>query len=175
MKKGLIHIYTGDGKGKTTAAVGLSIRFVGNGGNVLFTQFLKNNRSSELNVLRKLEGIELLLCEETFGFYSSMSEETKKKAKEAYSQYFQKIVQIINTRNIQMLVMDEVIGAYHHQLIDRELFVKFLKEKPEELEVVITGRNPTPNLIDLADYVSEIVKRKHPYDLGILARNGIEQ
>ena len=175
MQKGLIHIYTGDGKGKTTAAVGLSIRFVGSGGTVLFTQFLKNNRSSELYVLRKLEGIELFLCEETFGFYSSMSEETKNKAKEAYSQYFYQIVQMVNTRNIQMLVMDEVIGAYHHQFIDRELFLKFLKEKPEELEVVITGRNPAQNLIELADYVSEIVKRKHPYDFGILARDGIEK
>ena len=85
--KNLIHIYTGDGKGKTTAAVGLTIRYAGSGGKVLFSQFLKDNKSSELCILKRIDEIEVVLCQETFGFYSRMDEETKRKAKEVYSIY----------------------------------------------------------------------------------------
>ena len=173
--KSLIHIYTGDGKGKTTAAIGLSIRFIGNGGKVLFTQFLKDNKSSELSILNNLDGIELLLCEETFGFYSRMKEQTKERAEKVYRDYLNKIMEIVKNKDIQMLIMDEIIGAYNYNLIDKDTLLTFLKNKPEPLEVVMTGRNPEPELIELADYVSEIVKVKHPFDQGIYARMGIEK
>ncbi|MDF2842942.1 MAG: ATP:corrinoid adenosyltransferase BtuR/CobO/CobP [Herbinix sp.] len=173
--KSLIHIYTGDGKGKTTAAIGLSIRFIGNGGKVLFTQFLKDNKSSELSILNNLDDIELLLCEETFGFYSRMNEQTKERAEKVYREYLNEILEIIKNKDIQMLIMDEVIGAYNYNLIDKDTLLTFLKNKPEHLEVVMTGRNPEPELIELADYVSEIVKVKHPFDQGIYARMGIEK
>ena len=173
--KSLIHIYTGDGKGKTTAAIGLSIRFIGNGGKVLFTQFLKDNKSSELSILNNLDGIELLLCEETFGFYSRMNEQTKERAEKVYRDYLNEILEIIKNKDIQMLIMDEVIGAYNYNLIDKDTLLTFLKNKSEHLEVVMTGRNPEPELIELADYVSEIVKVKHPFDQGIYARMGIEK
>lgn len=173
--KGLIHIYTGDGKGKTTAAIGLSIRFIGNGGKVLFAQFLKDNKSSELNILNNLGGVKLLLCKETFGFYSRMNEQTKERAEKVYRNYFNEILEIIKEQEIQMLVMDEVIGAYNYNLIDKDTLLTFLKNKPENLEVVLTGRNPETELIELADYVSELVKVKHPFDKGIYARMGIEK
>ncbi len=173
--KGLIHIYTGDGKGKTTTAIGLSVRFIGSGGKVLFTQFLKNNKSSELRILRKLEGISVLLCDETFGFYSRMTEETKKRAKEVYSDYLKKVIESVKKEEVGLLIMDEIIGAYHYNLIDCNLLIDFLRSKPEELEVVMTGRSPQKELMELADYVSEIVKVKHPYDQGIQARLGIEK
>ena len=173
--KSLIHIYTGDGKGKTTAAIGLSIRFSCNGGKVLFTQFLKDNKSSELSILNNLDGIELLLCEETFGFYSRMNEQTKERAEKVYRDYLNEILEIIKNKDIQMLIMDEVIGAYNYNLIDKDTLLTFLKNKSEHLEVVMTGRNPEPELIELADYVSEIVKVKHPFDQGIYARMGIEK
>ncbi|MFT4146248.1 MAG: cob(I)yrinic acid a,c-diamide adenosyltransferase [Mobilitalea sp.] len=173
--KGLIHIYAGDGKGKTTAAIGLSIRFIGSGGKVLFTQFLKDNKSSELSILNNLDGIELLLCEETFGFYSRMDEQTKERAEKVYRNYLNEILDTIKNQQIQMLVMDEVIGAYNYNLIDKDSLFTFLKNKPEHLEVVMTGRNPASELLEIADYVSEIVKVKHPFDQGIYARMGIEK
>ncbi|MBD4632405.1 cob(I)yrinic acid a,c-diamide adenosyltransferase, partial [Xanthomonas citri pv. citri] len=73
-----------------------------------------------------------------------------------------------------LLVLDELIAAYNHGLVDREQVLAFLKEKPEDLEVVMTGRDPAPELLELADYVSEIQKRKHPFDRGMAARKGIE-
>ncbi len=173
--KGLIHIYTGDGKGKTTAAIGLGIRFVGNGGKVLFTQFLKDNKSSELKVLQGINGISLLLCEETFGFYSRMNEDTKRRAKEVFSHYLEQVMEQSKQDGVGLLILDEIIGAYNYKLIECEQFLDFLRNKPEGLEVVMTGRNPSNELIELADYVSEIVKRKHPFDQGIMARMGIEK
>ena len=171
----LIHIYTGDGKGKTTAAVGLTIRYAGSGGKVLFSQFLKDNKSSELCILKKIDEVDVVLCNETFGFYSKMDDETKRKAKEAYSNYLSEIINMATKQDFQMLVLDEIIGAYNNNLIEHEFFLEFLRNKPDQLEVVITGRNPQKELVELADYVSEIIKVKHPYDRGITARTGIEK
>lgn len=171
----LTHIYTGDGKGKTTAAVGLSIRCAGSGGEVLFTQFLKDNKSSELSLLQKIENITVILCDETFGFYSRMEEETKKRAKVVYHNYLQTIIEKVRQQEYVMLVLDEIIGAYNYNLIDRKLLLEFLQGKPDGLEVVMTGRNPHKELVELADYVSEIVKVKHPFDKGVIARRGIEK
>jgi cob(I)alamin adenosyltransferase len=172
---GLLHIYTGNGKGKTTAAVGLSVRYAGSGGKVIFSQFLKDNKSSELNILNKIEGIELVLCDEFFGFYSKMSDDTKDRAKVVYNNYLRKLIDIASQEDIQMLILDEVIGAYNYDLIEREVLLHFLRNKPDHLEVIMTGRNPDKELLELADYVSEIVKVKHPYDKGIQARVGIER
>jgi len=173
--KNLIHIYTGDGKGKTTAAVGLTIRYAGSGGKVLFSQFLKDNKSSELCILKRIDEIEVVLCQETFGFYSRMDEETKRKAKEVYSIYLRNIIDKATNQTIQMLVLDEIIGAYNNNLIERDFLLEFLRNKPDQLEVVMTGRNPQNELVELADYVSEIVKVKHPFEKGIFARPGIEK
>jgi cob(I)alamin adenosyltransferase len=171
----LIHIYTGNGKGKTTAAIGLSVRYAGSGGKVVFSQFLKDNKSSELNILNRIEGIELVLCDEFFGFYSKMKDETKDRAKVVYNHYLRKIIDIAIQQDIQMLILDEVIGAYNYDLIEREVLLQFLRNKPDQLEVILTGRNPDKELLELADYVSEINKIKHPYDKGIQARVGIER
>ena len=173
--KSLIHIYTGDGKGKTTAAVGLTIRYAGSGGKVIFAQLLKNKKSSELNILNKIDGIQLVLCDEFFGFYINMNDETKEKAKDIYSNYLRKVIDMALNQETQMLVLDEVIVAYNFQLINREFLLNFLRNKPKHLEVVLTGRNPDRELLELADYVSEIGKVKHPYDKGIQARIGIEK
>lgn len=173
--EGLTHIYTGSGKGKTTAAVGLGVRCAGNGGKVLFSQFLKDNKSSELNILKEIENIHLELCTESFGFYFRMSEDTKKKAKETYQNYLARIIECVKAGEFQMLIMDEMIATYNYELIDRQILLEFLKNKPEQLEVVLTGRDPAEELVELADYISEIVKIKHPYDKGIPARIGIEK
>jgi cob(I)alamin adenosyltransferase len=104
-----------------------------------------------------------------------MSEETKKLAKETYSNYLARIIDSVKAGEYQMLIMDEIIATYNYELIDRQMLLDFLQNKPEQLEVVLTGRDPAEELVTLADYVSEIVKIKHPYDQGIPARIGIER
>lgn len=172
--KGLVHIYEGDGKGKTTAAIGLCIRCVGYGEKVLFTQFMKDNRSSELEILRKIEGISFIPCDKAYGFSWTMSEETKIEAKEVYTKHLKNVINLCIKDSYRMLVVDEIISAYNLEFIDRSILIEFLRNKPEQLEVVMTGRNPAIELVELADYVSEIKKIKHPYDHGVPSRKGIE-
>ena len=174
MNKFCIHIYCGDGKGKSTAAMGLALRAAGSGERVLVTQFLKDGTSSELKILRKLPGVQVLTCSQQFGFFWNMTEEQKAKARCAYGELFRETVQIAVREKFFLLIMDELIAAYNHDLLDREEVLKFLREKPEGLEIVLTGRDPAPELVELADYVSEIQKRKHPFDQGLPARKGIE-
>ncbi len=171
---GLIHIYEGDGKGKTTAGIGLSVRCAGSGQKVLYTQFLKNDSSSELAVLEQIPGIHVARCEEKFGFTFGMTPEQKKKAQAFYTEHFRSVARMAVEENCRLLVLDELIASYNLEMVDREKVLKFLKEKPEELEVVMTGRDPAKELLELADYVSRVVKVKHPFDRGIAARKGIE-
>ncbi|MFV0342165.1 MAG: cob(I)yrinic acid a,c-diamide adenosyltransferase, partial [Anaerocolumna sp.] len=96
------------------------------------------------------------------------------EAKETYSNYLQETIQRVKKEQFDVLVMDEVIATYNHEFVDQKEFVDFLSTKPEHLEVILTGRNPAKELLELADYVSNIQKVKHPYDLGIPARDGIE-
>lgn len=174
MKQSCIHIYCGDGKGKSTAAMGLALRAAGSGEKVLVTQFLKDGTSSELKILREISGVRVLTCDKKFGFFWNMTEKEKVQAKNAYEELFEKAVQTVRQENIFLLVMDEFIAAYNHGMIDQKKALAFLKEKPENLEVVLTGRDPAPELLEIADYVSEIQKKKHPFDQGLPARRGIE-
>lgn len=176
INRGLIHIYEGDGKGKTTAAVGLSIRYAGNGGKVVYTQFLKRNDSGELNVLEQIENICLVRCTQSFGFTFRMNAEQKKEAAAYYNAHLKKVLEkaVELFGDGGLLVLDEVLDAYNSNLIDHEVLLEFLQKKPEGLEVVLTGRNPAEELLELADYVTFMEKRKHPYDKGIAARRGIE-
>ena len=172
--KGLIHIYCGDGKGKTTAAMGLTVRALGSGMKVVLTQFMKGDYSSELKILRGLPNLQLVFCEQNFGFVWNMTEEEKLAAKAAYTRQFETAIQLATECKADMLVMDEFMSCYEMQFIDNEKALDFLRNKPENLEVVLTSRNPGAELCELADYISEIKKIKHPYDKGVNSRKGIE-
>ena len=171
--EGLLHVYTGNGKGKSTAAIGLAVRCAGSGQKVLYTQFLKSDDSCELKVLEDIENICLLRCEKCFGFTFQMTEEVKKAAKIFYTEHFRKVIARIE--EYRLLVLDELVTAYGAEVIDRELVLDFLKSRPEGLEIVLTGRGAVPELMEMADYVSEIKKIKHPFDRGVGARMGIEK
>lgn len=177
MKKndlGLVHIYCGEGKGKTTCSVGLSVRACGYGLHVLFMQFLKSGDSSELKILKSLPGIDVLGTKPIKKFSFQMTEEEKEETRRINSEQFADMVKMLENDHYDMLVLDEVLGAIEAGLLDDRLIVNFLKNRPEQLEVVMTGRYPTEELEELADYVSRIDKVKHPYDKGIPARAGIE-
>ena len=169
---GLIHIYCGDGKGKTTASVGLAVRASGCGKKVLFTQFFKNGSSGEILPLRSLPNITVMHCPKSYGLFSRMTEEEKRQAQEDYTALLQNVLK--ESENKDLLILDEVISACNHGTVPQERLLDFLHNKPEQLEVVLTGRNPSGQLLELADYVTEMKKIKHPFDAGISARRGIE-
>ena len=169
-----IHIYTGDGKGKTSAAMGLALRMAGHGKRVLLAQFLKDGSSGELRALGKLPEVHCLRMEEHFGFFWTLGDAEKEKEKAAVQRYFAEILEAVEREKPALLILDESIAAYRLSLIPRERFLDFLDRKPEDLELVLTGRDAPEELKSRADYVSEIVKRKHPFDKGIPAREGVE-
>lgn len=176
MKKdvGYIHIYCGDGKGKTTTGMGLCVRAAGYGYRVLLYQFMKNNKTSERNVLEHVPNITIVdgLEQEKFSF--QMSEEEKAERTLFYESQFRKITEKAREESYDVLFMDELIYTIRAGLFHEELLIDFLKHKPEKLEVILTGQGPSQALIDAADYVSEIKKIKHPFDQGLPARKGIE-
>lgn len=173
--KGLIHLYYGDGKGKTTAALGLAVRASGSGLRVAFVQFMKNQPTGELSVLESLPGVTVLRGKEGSGFTFSMTEEEKEKTKRLHTENLKTAIALAASENCDMLVLDEAAGAYARDLIDRQLLEEFVWNKPERLELVLTGRDPAQWMIGCADYASEIRKVKHPYDEGVAARAGIER
>ena len=175
MKKeepGKIHIYCGDGKGKTTAALGLALRAAGRGRQVLISRFLKTDDSGEVPVLRSIPGIQLMPCRKTFGFTFQMSREEKEEAGRYYTEQFREACRL--AADADLLSLDEILGVCNGGLVDKKLVNRFLKERPERLEVVLTGRNPWEEIFDAADYITEMRAVRHPYEKGIGAREGIE-
>lgn len=175
MRKGLIHIYCGDGKGKTTAAMGLSVRAAGCGMKVVLIQFMKCGDSGEIPLMKELPNLTFACVNKNLGFSWNMTEEEKEEAKNLYQQLFRNAVRLAAEQDADMLVMDEFMSAYNYGWIEQREALEFLQNKPEKLEVVLTGRDPGEELIALADYVTEMRKIKHPFEKGIPARKGIER
>lgn len=172
--KGLIHIYCGDGKGKTTAAMGLSIRAAGRGMRVLLTQFLKGRDTGELKSLALIDGITLVRAKASEKFTFQMTPQELDEAHELSMTTLRDVLERANNGECGLLILDELLGALSCGLVDEDVIREFLDNKPEELEVVMTGRNPPQWLIDKADYVTEMCMRKHPFTRGVPARSGIE-
>lgn len=170
---GLIHLYSGDGKGKTTAALGLSMRAAGAGKRVLFAQFMKDGTSSEIAAISANDNITVRVCETPYGFVSQMDSKHRASAERDFTELLRSVI-FEAGKGFDLLVLDEAIPACNCGLIPMELVLNFLRNKPAELEVVLTGRNPPAELVELADYVTEMKKLKHPYDKGTGARRGIE-
>ena len=169
---GCVHIYCGDGKGKTTASVGLAVRAAGAGKKVLFSQFFKDGSSSEIHVLRSIPNITVDLCPVTYGFYKFMDEEKRAAARRDYRALLTRLLE--QAPAMDLLILDEIISTCNHGVVEEAVLLDFLAHKPEALEVVLTGRNPSETLQSAADYISEMKKVKHPFDQGIPARKGIE-
>ena len=172
MKKGLIHLYYGDGKGKTTAAAGLALRCIGAGMNVCMAQFLKGPGSSEVKALETFPNFTYIGAEAPCKFVFQMDETEKRAFKQIQSGILNACIE--HAPGTALLILDEVVDAYNLDMIDRDALIRFLKDRPEGTEIVMTGHNPPGQLIEAADYVSEIIKIKHPFDIGVHARKGIE-
>lgn len=170
-EKGLIELYCGGGKGKTTAAVGLCIRAKGNGLKVLFVQFLKGRPTGEIEPLKKF-GIDVIRSDEVTKFIPNMTKEEFEICCKAQKRCFNEAVK--QQMNYDLIVLDELNGAVSTDTLDLNEVLDFLKNKPKCLEIVITGRDPAKEFFELADYISEIKAVRHPFDKGITARKGIE-
>ncbi|MBE7024835.1 MAG: cob(I)yrinic acid a,c-diamide adenosyltransferase [Ruminococcaceae bacterium] len=162
-----LHIYTGDGKGKTTACMGLALRFLSGGGRVLILQFMKGSPSGEIPLLEKL-GASVKRLSKNYGFYpfkqtSAVIEEHNRLMSEALS---------FAQKGEGLLILDEIISAYSLSLLCRSQLLELLRHK--NCEIVCTGRNAPPELIKLADYITEMKNVRHPYASGLGARKGIE-
>jgi len=171
MEKGLIQVYTGDGKGKTTAALGLALRAAGRNMKVLIVQFMKKWDYGELHSVELIPNIIL----ETFGTKEFIYKGKAKKidyeeAKKAFSFG----IEGMQSGDYDMIIFDELNMALYYELLDLKEVIQEIKEKPDKVEVVITGRKAPQEIIEIADLVTEMKEIKHPYQKGIEARKGIE-
>ena len=170
----MLQIYCGDGKGKTTASVGLAVRAAGAGKKIGFFQFLKDGSSSEINVLKKIKGIQIEFCEKCSKFLFQMNESELDEVKSRQNEMLRKALDMLENGDIELLIFDEFAAAYNKNTLDRELADKVIFEHKNDSEIILTGREPDKKFIESADYVSEIAAVKHPYNNGVTARKGIE-
>lgn len=170
----MMHIYCGDGKGKTTAALGLSLRAAGSGMRVGFVQFLKGGETSELCSLARIPEITVRRCDRNYGFSFQMTDADKAAITRCHNALLTEAREWVQRGEVQLLVLDEFLAAYRLELLDRKLAWELVSGFPPACELVLTGRDPEPAFLDIADYVSEIHAVRHPYQKGISARKGIE-
>lgn len=170
--KGYIQVYTGDGKGKTTAALGLAMRAYGAGLNVYIAQFVKGMRYSELETLKVLSR---LITVKQYGRGCFIKGDPTEEDIRAARAGLKEVREIMLSGKYQMLILDEANIATHYKLISVDDLLKLIAEKPEEMEMIITGRNADPRIIEASDLVTEMKEVKHYYNDGVMAREGIEK
>nr|WP_207735333.1 cob(I)yrinic acid a,c-diamide adenosyltransferase [Ruminococcus sp. BSD2780120874_150323_B10] len=168
------HIYYGDGKGKTTAAIGLAVRAAGSKMKVLFVQFLKTEFSGERHILSHTENVTLTFCPLELKFTFDMDDKEKAQAAKIFKGIFDNAVTTALTEKYDMVVLDEVFEAINAHMLSESEVYEFITNAPSSMEIVMTGHNPPQKFMDCADYITEFKKIKHPYDRGITGRIGIE-
>ncbi len=171
LEKGYIHIYTGSGKGKTTAALGLGLRAAGAGLKVHMIQFMKGRRYSELDAVEKIPDFTV----SQHGRDEFVSKENPEQIDIDLAQKgFAKAQEIIKNGKYDMVILDEINVAVDYNLVPLDDLLKLIEEKPEKLELVLTGRYAHPELVKIADLVTEMLEIKHPYQTGVQARKGVD-
>lgn len=169
----MIQIYTGDGKGKTTSAIGLAIRAKSYNFNICFIYFHKDVEklhSKEAEILRK-NGIDVFSFAKEHPFWDKVDRE---KLRDECLKGIQFIKKIFKERKYDLVICDEILISLRDGFLKEEEILEIMEELPENIELILTGRGATEKIIEKADYVSEIKKIKHPFDKGIKARKGIE-
>ncbi|MGL4345211.1 MAG: cob(I)yrinic acid a,c-diamide adenosyltransferase [Cellulosilyticaceae bacterium] len=175
MEKGLVQVYCGQGKGKTTAAIGLGIRALGNGLKVIMIQFLKHGNTGECHLIKTLEPqFKVFHFEKNRGFTWTLTEEEKNELKIEIQTALKFAKKVMDTGECDILILDEILGAISSGLVESEQICKLIEECSEEIELVLTGRDVPEDIAAKADYISRIDPVKHPINKGIMARKGIE-
>lgn len=166
---GLVHLYWGEGKGKTTAAMGLALRSLGAGRRVVIVQFLKGRQTGEIPLLEEL-GARVFRGKAGLKFSFQMSEEEKAETKALQTENLRRALEC----DADLLVLDEACAAWQTGLVDRELLRQAALDRPQGREVVLTGRNPPEWMREAADYSTEMKCHRHPFEQGVPAREGVE-
>ncbi len=198
MEEGLVHVYTGTGKGKTTSSLGLALRAVGHNLKACMIQFMKSGDTGELFAVEKyLPGIKIIQCGKEaldekqmkiFGFEQEQEKHHENKLtedevyvflpdeeeRESARRGLELAKRVVLAGEYDLVILDEVNCILDKKLIDLKEILELIKQKPKQVELILTGRGAPQELMDVADYVSEIRRIKHPYDRGVLARKGIE-
>ncbi|MGI6318789.1 MAG: cob(I)yrinic acid a,c-diamide adenosyltransferase [Firmicutes bacterium] len=176
MNEGYIQVYTGDGKGKTTAALGLGLRAVGRGYNVIMFQFLKGSESGELKSVLYLSGkYKIIRLAETKKFFFNLTREEKETLKKKLENELKQVYEVMANQACDVLILDEIMAALHGGLLTVEEICKLMDSKPSGMELILTGRSAPPEVLERADLVTEMRCVKHYMDKGVMARAGIEK
>ena len=174
----MIHIYTGNGKGKTTAAFGLAMRASGQGMKVCVFQFLKPIKlvCGEEVSAKQLKNIKIVKCKECHPVFMAPGSrlQAQGRAKKAIKEMFEKAKKAISGKVYGMIILDEIINVVDQDFINEKTFLQFLKSVPKKIELVLTGRGDISNIEQYADYVTIMFEKKHPYRRKVDARKGIE-
>lgn len=175
MDNGCVQVYTGNGKGKTTAAIGLGVRAAGYKHQVYMVQFLKNTPTGELASLELLEPyFKVFRFQKIKGFFWNLNNEEKNILKGEVQETYDFILKVMKEGSCQVLILDEILGAYQNKLITQEQITHLMDIKPSDMELILTGRNAPEWLVSKADLVTEMKDIKHYAEKGIMARKGIE-
>lgn len=170
----MIHIYCGDGKGKTTASIGLAVRAAGEGLRVLFVQFMKARLTGEIPILASLDNVTVMRAKSSTKFSYEMTEEELSRLAEENRKTLDLVFGMIRSGGYDIMILDEAITAVSTDVIGSDELKSYVDGFPEDKELVLTGRTPDQWMIEAADYVTDMEKIKHPYDRGVEARKGIE-
>lgn len=171
---GLVHIYTGDGKGKTTSAVGLAARALGRGLKVCYVSFHKRPEKYGYSEMETLAKSGAVILNRAKGHPKLDRSIDPVKNSQEVREAVEEIEELIQSTHFDLLIMDEIIISVRDNYISEQRILDFIAHKPQHLELVMTGRGATPALIEAADYVSQVTKIKHPFDSGIASRAGVE-
>lgn len=170
----MLHIYHGDGKGKTTAAMGLALRMIGTGNKVFIVQFLKGRPSGEIQSLLKMDRVTVLRGRPDTKFTFQMSAAEMDSVRELHNRQLQLAFSAAEQGSADLIVLDEALDAIATGTLEEGMLLELILQNKEKTEIVLTGRNLSAQVLAAADYVTHMKKEKHPYDLGMQARKGIE-
>lgn len=174
LKEGYVQVYTGNGKGKTTAAMGLAFRAAGDGMEVRVVQFLKSWKTGELESAKRFDNLEILRFETVKGFTWELNEEELAKLRGEVREGFDFVKGLVENRGCDILILDEIMAAITGGFVGEEEILDLIEKKPKDMELILTGRNVPEKIMERADLITEMREIKHYYKKGVPAREGIE-
>jgi cob(I)alamin adenosyltransferase len=175
LEKGYVQVYTGNGKGKTTAAVGQAVRSAGNGLKVYMLQFLKTEPTGELEIAKLIgDNFQIFRFETKKGFFWTLNDEQKAILKKEVSKAYNFAMEVIKSNSCDVLILDEIMGVLSNKLLEATQIIELIENKPINMELILTGRNVPDSIKDKADLVTEMKEIKHYMEKGVYSREGIE-
>lgn len=171
LDKGYVQVYTGNGKGKTSASIGVSLRMLCNGGKVFMGEFMKGQGSSEMKAMDKFPNYTV----EQFGLPKFVTGKPSEDDIQLAQKGFSRMKEVLLSGEYDLVVFDEINSTIFYEMVDPDDLIELLKQKPEKTEVILTGRNAHEKIIEFADLVTEMREIKHYYQQGVMARTGIEE